>query len=254
MLAVDSILSARFSPPYDRRVSAQPTSNEKPSSPESANGGRFSLHSLSAAFARLTGTASPATTEETTEDDTPTDEQTLDSQLVSPRMIVEGMLFVGSSEGRPLTSREIAAHIRDVSPREVETLIDELNQFYAQSGTSYRIVSDGPGFRLSLDSKFEGTRQRFFGRVREAKLTPAAIEVLAIVAYRQPIDAKQVGKLRGARSITLLNQLVRRGLIRMDRPEEAPRTPSYRTTDRFNALFRIGGPQDLPSSEDLDDC
>lgn len=169
-------------------------------------------------------------------------------------MIVEGMLFVGKPTGEPMTSREMAAHIRDVSPREVESLIDELNDSYAQTNSAYRIESVEQGFRFGLNPNLESTRQRFHGRQREAKLTPPAIEVLSVVAYRQPINAEEVTRLRGTRSHALLNQLVRRGLLQLDRPEKSPRKPVYLTTDRFNTLFRVGSPADLPSSEDLDDC
>jgi len=219
--------------------------------------GRFSLQNLSAAFARLTGTheAKPPSTDGAEAfEELQESPQSVSSEVLSPRMIVEGMLFVGNADGRPLTCREMAAPIRDVSPREVETLIDELNTMYAKSDTAYRIISEGPGYCLALESKFDVVGQRFHGRVREAKLTPRAIEVLSVVAYRQPISAEQVTQLRGGQSHKLLSQLVRRGLLRLERPESSPRKPIYHTTDRFNTLFRIGSPHDLPSSEDLDDC
>ncbi len=219
--------------------------------------GRFSLHNLSAAFARLTGTSeakSPTADVAEAFDELQASPESTGSEVLSPRMIVEGMLFVGNADGRPLSSREMAAHIRDVSPREVETLIDELNEMYATTNTAYRIACEGKGYHYVLDAKFDAVRQRFHGRVREAKLTPTAIEVLSVVAYRQPINAEEVGQLRGGRSHKLLSQLVRRGLLRLERPESSPRKPIYHTTDRFNTLFRISSPQDLPSSEDLDDC
>ena len=232
-------------------MSAQPNNDEE----SSAKGGRFSLNNLSAAFARLTGTAANTSADEVAEtlEELEDSSSSGSSEVLTPRMIVEGMLFVGNSDGRPLTSREMAAHIRDVSPREVEELIDELNQQYQQSGSAYQIVGTDNGFQFVLGRQFDRLRQRFSGRVREAKLTPTAIEVLSVVAYRQPIDAEEVTKLRGNRSHALLSQLVRRGLLRLERPEQTPRKPVYHTTDRFNTLFRIGSPQDLPSSEDLDD-
>ena len=221
---------------------------------------RFSLENLSDAFARLTGTQSSQTQADATGEAAETPDELADSsdqlgsEALSPQMIVEGMLFVGKPDGQSISSREMATHIRDVSPREVEELVEQLNQSYASSGAPYRIESEGQGFRFVLEEKFEIVRQRFHGRAREAKLTPPAIEVLSVVAYRQPIDAEEVTRLRGNRSRSILNQLVRRGLLRLDRPEDSPRKPVYLTTDRFNTLFRIGSPQDLPSSEDLDDC
>lgn len=227
-----------------------------------ATGGRFSLHRLSAAFARLTGNGKteaplPELADSLGEVEDLSEDSAL-GEVISPRMIVEGMLFVGTADGRPLTNREMAAHVRDVSPKEVDALVSELNNQYDAAAASYHIVSEGPGYQMQIRPQHEAVRRRFSGRVREAKLTPQAIEVLSIIAYRQPVTAEKVGLLRGSRSRALLNQLVRRGLLCLERPEDVAeansrRQPSYFTTDRFNKLFGIDSPRDLPSSEDLDD-
>jgi len=220
---------------------SEPNKNDEPSG--DGKPGRFSLQNLSAAFARLTGTSeakAPSADGAEGLGERQESPESAQSNILSPRMIVEGMLFVGNADSRPLSSREMAAPIRDVSPREVETLIDELNEMYAATDTAYRIASEGKGYRFVLDAKFDAVRQRFHGRVREVKLTPTAIEVLSVVAYRQPINAEEVTQLRGGRSHKLLSQLVRRGLLRLERPESSPRKPIYHTTDRFNTLFRIG--------------
>ena len=227
-----------------------------------AAGGRFSLHRLSAAFARLTGNGPPNTSppdlvESLGEIEDRSKDAALD-EVISPRMIVEGMLFVGTAEGRPLTNREMAAHVRDVSPKEVDSLVQELNDQYNEAGTPYLVVSAGAGYQMQIRPQYEAIRRRFGGRVREAKLTPQAIEVLSIVAYKQPVSAEQVGLLRGSRSHALLNQLVRRGLLCLERGDDGTKSgtrqqPTYYTTERFNRLFGIDSPQDLPNSEDLDD-
>lgn len=220
--------------------------------------GRFSLKGLSAAFARLTG--SEETEQAPSEIADALDE--LDggstqgqefSEVISPRMIVEGMLFVGKESGGALTNREMAANIRDVSPKEIDRIILEINELYLEENVPYEIVSIGSGYQMQIRPEFDSIRQRFYGRVREAKLTPSAIEVLSIVAYRQPVSADDVTKLRGSTSRGLLNQLVRRGLLSIERNESAAKKTSYFTTDRFNRLFQINSPQDLPRSEDLDD-
>lgn len=167
-------------------------------------------------------------------------------------MIVEGMLFVGHADGRPLTNRSMASHIRDVSPQEVDAIIVELNEVYARDCSSYTIVSDGAGYRMQLRPEHGALRQRLSGRTKQAKLTPQAIEVLSIVAYRQPISADGVSKARGARSDALLSQLIRRGLLRLERSGDASQRV-YCTTSRFNQLLNINSPAELPKSEDLDD-
>jgi len=220
--------------------------------------GRFSLHRLSAAFAKLTGTSDSQPVETEVAESlvkSPASNlvATTIGEAVSPRMIVEGMLFVGNSEGRPLSSRQLAANIRDVSPKEVDEIIVQLNQSYRDSRATYEVVSEGAGYRMQIRPEMDSIRHRFSGKVREARLTPAAIEVLSVVAYRQPITAEEVGKLRSSKSSGVLAQLVRRGLLRLERAADSPRKPTYHTTDRFNGLFRVASAADLPQSEDLDD-
>ena len=166
-------------------------------------------------------------------------------------MIVEGMLFVGLADGRPLTNRIMAAQIRDVSPQEVDAIVGELNDLYDHTNCCYMIASEGTGYRMQLRPEFEPLRQRLSGHTRQARLTPQAIEVLSVVAYRQPVSAEEVTKARASRSDALLSQLVRRGLLRLERP--AASKPVYRTTPRFNQLLNIKSPAELPRSEDLDD-
>lgn len=167
-------------------------------------------------------------------------------------MIVEGMLFVGHADGRPLTSRVMASHIRDVSPQEVDSIIADLNEIYDRVGCCYTIESEGAGYLMRLRAEHDAVRHWLSGRTKQVKLSPPAIEVLSIVAYRQPITAEEIGKIRGSRSDSLLSQLVRRGLLQLERPNGVPK-PVYRTTERFNQLLNIKSPAELPHSEDLDD-
>ncbi len=221
---------------------------------EAEESGRFSLHRLSAAFARLTGTETPEQPLPDFTDSVESDSADPHENVLSPRMIVEGMLFVGTADGRPLTNREMASHIRDVSPKEVDALIAELNEQYETSNVAYHIASEGPGYRMRIHPQHEAVRRRFSGRVREAKLSPQAIEVLAIVAYRQPVTAENVTQLRGSRSHVILSQLVRRGLLCLERPDNALRKPTFFTTEKFNRLFGVGSAKDLPNTEVLDDA
>ena len=228
---------------------------DAPHTPE-PTGSRFSLHRLSAAFARLTGTAetpeAPAANVAQSHDEVQAIPVANDRVILSPRMIVEGMLFVGHTDGKPLTNRSMAAHIRDVSPQEVDSLIAELNEIYARNHCCYTIVSEGAGYRMQLRPEHEALRQRLSGRTKQAKLTPQAIEVLSVVAYRQPVSADDITQARGSRSDALLNQLIRRGLLQLERPSGAPK-PVYRTTDRFNQLLNIKSPAELPRREEIDD-
>jgi segregation and condensation protein B len=168
---------------------------------------------------------------------------------ISPRSILEAMLFVGHPENRPLTSRQVAAMMRGVSPREVDDLVVELNRQYAAEEAAYRIASVDAGYRLELREEYAPLRDRFFGRVKSARLSQPALDVLAIVAYQQGIRREQVDQLRGQSSSALLRQLVRRQLLRMERREDTPRSPGYYTTERFLDLLGLRSLEELPQSE-----
>lgn len=171
---------------------------------------------------------------------------------VTPRSIVEAILFVGHPAGQPLTSQQIASLMRGVQPAEIDEIVDELNEEYALVGAPYTIVSCGAGYQMVLRPQFSALRATLYGRIKEAKLSQAAIDVLAIVAYRQPITAEAVDQLRGKPSGAILTQLVRRNLLMLERPALRDEKPMYRTTDRFLDLFGLDSLAELPKSHESD--
>ncbi len=180
----------------------------------------------------------------------PTETAIDDACPINPRTILEAMLFVGNRENEPLSPRRAAELMRDVEVDEIPSLVKELNRRYDETGAPYQIVGEGDGYRLAIRREFHPLRNRFYGRVREARLSQAAIDVLALVAYQQPMTAEQIHRLRGRPSRHVLAHLVRRGLLRIERPDTKRRTPHYCTTDRFLRLFNLESLDDLPRSEE----
>lgn len=180
----------------------------------------------------------------------PTEPPPIDA-AVTPRSILEAILFVGHPTGEPLTSERIAALMRGVRPAEIDDLVQELNAEYAAASAPYLIASVDVGYQMQLRSEFAGVRAAFDGRIREARLSQAAIEVLAIVSYQQPVAADQIDRLRGKPSGAILSQLVRRDLLRFERPA-ATKIAAYSTTERFLSLFGINDLNQLPRSHDFD--
>jgi segregation and condensation protein B len=173
-----------------------------------------------------------------------------DSCPVSPLSILEAMFFVGNRDNRPLSAGKAAELMRDVAAEEIPLLVEELNQRYTADNCPYHIVGEGDGYRLTLRKTHSALRNKFYGRIHEARLSQAAIDILAIVAYQQPLSGERVSRLRGKPSSHILTQLVRRGLLRIQRPEGKRRTPHYYTTERFLRLFNLQSLDDLPRSED----
>jgi len=170
---------------------------------------------------------------------------------VNPRSVVEAILFVGRPDNRALSARELAAAMRGVSPGEIDTAVRELNSLYDADETPYHIEGTSAGYRLVLRDAFMRMRDKFYGRTREAKLSPAAMEALSIIAYNQPVTADQINELRGGGNGVALSTLVRRRLVRLDRPEVGG-PPHYVTTERFLKLFGLETLDALPRSEELE--
>ena len=218
----------------------------------------ISLKELSEAFAQAMGyrgspveeppVAEPAAVE--TPEQPIAEAPEADTCPISPQTILEAMLFVGNRDAQPIVARQAAELMRGVEPGEIGALVDALNRRYEERGCPYQVIEEGAGYRLTLRNEFGSLRDRFYGRVREARLSQAAVDVLAIVAYRQPVTADQIRDLRGKPSGRILSQLVRRGLLRVERPESKSRRMHYRTAPRFLELFGIESLADLPQSEE----
>jgi segregation and condensation protein B len=163
--------------------------------------------------------------------------------------ILEALLFVG---GAPLTAERATAAIRGLSHSQFTQAIDELNRSYRLQGRPYTIQTLEHGYALTLRPRFKPLVERLYGQAREARLSSPAIDVLSLVAYRQPVTKQEVDGIRGFESGALLRQLVRRGLITIVRRGEATnRQVAYGTTARFLELFKVRGLDDLPQTQDL---
>jgi segregation and condensation protein B len=130
--------------------------------------------------------------------------------------------------------------------------IAALNQNYRRQGRPYIIQAYGQGYSLTLRPRFRSVLERLYGSTREARLSPPAIDALALVAYRQPVTKQEIDNIRGAESGALIRQLVRRNLIVVvQRGEAGRREVFYGTTPRFLELFQLTSLEDLPQTADL---
>ena len=172
---------------------------------------------------------------------------------ISPESIVESILFVGCPKDVKLTSKKIAAVLRDVSPKEVTKIVKELNQRYENEDAAYRIGTKDGELKLILDPELLGFQQDFFGRNRKVRLSQSVIDVMAIVAYNQPATREQVDKIRGKSSGSVLKQLVKREILIAEPGKTEPKISYYSTTDRFLDLFSLDEIADLPQSHEVSD-
>ncbi|MAI69864.1 MAG: hypothetical protein CMM01_03010 [Rhodopirellula sp.] len=231
--------------------------------PEDLDG--LSMDDLGAAYARVAAEHDPeafaqpteAISENESSDAEISDEEQEnpdeDEARVTPEAIVEAALFVGHPENKRFTEQRLASLMRGVAPEEVVSLIDQLNESYKEADQGLRILRDEQGYRMSIAPEVEAVRRSFFGKVRETRLSQMAIEVLSLVAYQPGITAQKVQDQRGRESGPLLNQLVRRQLLRMERikpPEGGRAVPHYHPTERFLVLFGLETLEDLPQVDE----
>ena len=159
------------------------------------------------------------------------------------------MLFVG---GPPLTADAFCAVLR-VPPAVFHAAVDALNRKYKAQNRPYTVQPRDGGYVLAVKPKYRGLREKLFGGPREARLTQPALDVLALVAYRQPVAKADIDALRGHDSGAVLRQLVRLGLVAVARRGESDRRDvCYGTTPRFLELFGLGSLDDLPRLGDAE--
>ncbi len=170
--------------------------------------------------------------------------------LLSPRQVLEACLFVG---GTTLTAAKLASLLRgDYTSSFVEETIDALNQQYASEGRPYTIQLGEGGYRLALREEFERLRHKVYGLgPREVRLSQDVLEILAIIAYQQPVTDTHLEELERGHASGTLRQLLRRDLIVVERSKDDPKSVHYHTTPRFLSLFGLASLNDLPRPEDL---
>jgi len=167
-----------------------------------------------------------------------------------PRQIIEACLFVG---GTTLTSSRLATVLRgEFTSDYVDREIDELNRLYAAEGRPYEIRLAEGGYRLTLREEFERIRHKVYGLgPKEVRLSQEALEVLAVIAYYQPITQARVEELGKPGCSAVVRQLVRRELIAVNRDPAHPKEVRYQTTPRFLSLFGIRNLDELPRPEQV---
>ena len=183
-------------------------------------------------------------------DETPCADQSIESR-------VEAVLL---SMSRPLSESKLvdmlglgSVNAKDKMPATmVKQAIDHLNSEYAQSGRSFRIERLAGGWQLLTLSKFGPLLTRVHGAKAQGRLTPAALDTLAIIAYRQPTLRSELEAVRGVACGDVLRGLMERRLVRITgRAEELGRPMLYGTTSEFLRVFGISRIEDLPQAREL---
>ncbi len=164
--------------------------------------------------------------------------------VLSLSALVESLLFVAQE---PAAIDRLAAALQ-ASEAEIEAALDQIAQDFG--GRGLRLQRKGRLVQVVTAPEAAEAVRRFLGLELSGKLSPAALETLAVVAYRQPVTRAEIEAVRGVNSDTALRTLVNRGLVEeQGRLERAGRPIVYGTTFEFLQQFGLHGLEQLPRLE-----
>jgi segregation and condensation protein B len=160
---------------------------------------------------------------------------------------LEAALFLARE---PLSTRRLAKLAGLSDGTRARALVRDLNRLYEASGTAFRVEQIAGGFQLLTRAAFGPWVRRLLGTPAETRLSSAALETLAIVAYRQPVTRAEVEAIRGVGCEEMLRQLMERDFLAIGgRTEELGRPNVYVTSRRFLQTFGLARIEDLPPIE-----
>ena len=164
--------------------------------------------------------------------------------LMSMLAPLEALLFAAGSNG--LTTEEIASAM-GLSLEDTKSLCEQLQQQFEQRNSGLQVVDFAGNWQLVTRPEFAEYIRRLATSPVSGHLSAAALEVLAIVAYRQPITRQGIELIRGVQSDRALSTLVHRQLVAEKGREDAPGRPIlYGTTDVFLQTFGLRSLEELP--------
>lgn len=156
---------------------------------------------------------------------------------------IEGILFAA---GEPVKTAKLAA-VLEIETEAVDEAVRLLRYDYDTNERGFAIIDIDDGYQICSRPEYYNYIQIILGEQRRQALSNAAMEALAIIAYKQPITRGQIEYIRGVNSDGAVNRLAERGLIEECGRLDAPGRPIlYRTTQNFLRCFGLATPKDLP--------
>ena len=163
------------------------------------------------------------------------------------KAVLEGLLYVQWDLG--LTIEQVM-DILNISSDEAKNLVYELKSSYESPDRGLRINFLGNTFKLTTKEEHKEYYQKLITDSKTQVLTNSALEVLAIIAYNEPITRIEIDKLRGIDSAYLVRRLLAKGLIKECGKSDLPGKPTlYKTTDEFLDCFGLSSKDELPKIE-----
>ncbi len=162
--------------------------------------------------------------------------------------ILEGILFVVGDEGINLKT---LCEVMNITMDEAKALLLKLKESYESDERGIRISYLGDAFKLTTKECHKEYYQKLIENPEANTLSPSSLEVLAIIAYNQPITRVEIDAMRGVSSNHIIRKLVAKGLVKEAGKSKMPGRPNlYRTTSEFLDCFGLASLNELPELEE----
>ncbi|MBN1893311.1 SMC-Scp complex subunit ScpB [bacterium] len=165
--------------------------------------------------------------------------------------IVESLIFASDI---PIPASQIKALVEEARDSEIRKAVEALNLDYTQTNRAFSIVQVAGGFQMVTRENYAPWIRKLFQKRITARLSQAALEALAVIAFRQPVSKPEIEAIRGVNSDGVIHTLLERKLITMSGRAEGPGRPLlYRTTQEFLRYFGVNDLSDLPKPRELEE-
>jgi len=154
----------------------------------------------------------------------------------------------------PVSIKKLCEVIGELSPARIRQAVGDLNNIYMGCGNAFRIREVAGGYQVHILPDFEQPIKKLLVKQRTVRLTRAALETLAIIAYKQPVTKIEIEHIRGVATDGVIHNLLQRQLIVIaGRSESAGRPLLYKTSSEFLKFFGLNRLSDLPRLDEIEE-
>ncbi len=170
-------------------------------------------------------------------------------ELDKLKKVLESLLFVSEI---PLTPKKIFSFVKDTTLEEVQQALATLQEEINGMNRSFQVIQIAEGFQLVTRPEFHKWAKELYKVISKTRLSKAALEALAIIAYKQPVTRAEVEAIRGVEVSNLIQSLLEKKMIRILGRAETPGRPLlYATTHEFLIHFGLKDLSDLPKISEI---
>ncbi len=163
---------------------------------------------------------------------------------------IEAVIFASEEAVTLQTVRQVTG--RDLDSAEFQSIIEKLNAEYAQTGRTFHIHRIAGGYRFLSRPEFSDILKKLLAPNIRRRLSQSILEVLAVIAYNQPVTRGEIQQIRGVSPDYAIDRLLLRGFIEVRGRADSPGKPlQYGTTKEFLDLFHLSSLKDLPKLREI---